>query len=76
MPGLTKGSGSIESTYKKQNGIDGISLDIVRVDAGEQPFNPDGDVLQKTEVHGTGIRSPSRKKPVKPDGDDDGNHDK
>jgi hypothetical protein len=74
VPGLTKGGGSIESTSKKQNENGGIPRDIVRVDAGEQPFNPDRDVLRKTEVHGIGVRSPSRKKPVKPGGDDDGTH--
>jgi hypothetical protein len=68
-----KGSDSIESTYKRQHKIDGTPRDIVLVDERERPYNPDRDVLRKTEIHGTGIRSPSRKKPVKPGRDDDGN---
>jgi hypothetical protein len=69
----SKGSDSIESTYRRQNEIDGVRQDTVLVIIEERPFIPDWNVLRKTEMLDTGIRSPSRKKPAKPDRDDDGN---
>jgi hypothetical protein len=57
---------------RKQNDNAGIRHDIVLVNEEDQLFSPDRDVFRKTEIIDTGIRSPSRKKPVIPDRDDDG----
>lgn len=69
-PGWQQGSDSIESTYRKQTNSGGVRQDTVLVIDEERPFIPDRDVLRKTEILGTGVRSPSRKKPGKADGDD------
>jgi len=69
--GDTHGSDSIESTYRKQNRTSGIRQDAVLVSNEARPFCPDRDVPRKTEIDGTGIRSPSRKKPEMSDRVDD-----
>jgi len=72
-PGWQNGVGSIQSTHKKPHRIGGIRQDTVLVIEGERPYNPDQDVLRKTEILGTGISLSRRKKTVKPDEEDDSN---
>ncbi len=67
-----QGSDSIQTTQRRQNGIDGVRQDTILVIEGERPFHPDRDVLRKTEILGTGICPPRRKKTEKSDGVDDG----
>ncbi|MFA4850857.1 MAG: hypothetical protein WC626_14125 [Methanoregula sp.] len=66
------GSDSIQSTQRRQKRIGGVRQDTVLVIEEERPFNPDHDVLRKTEILGTGICPPRRKKTEKSDGADDG----
>jgi hypothetical protein len=59
--------------YGKQNKTGGIRQDIVLVNEEERPCTPDRDILRKTGIPGTGIRSSRRRRPGKPDRDHDGN---